>query len=211
MVGATGSTSAAGRLLVVRRGVLHPGDRRLRDHPGLRLGRRPRPGAGRDDPGRTGHLDDAGPRPARGHQHRGGRHHRRGPDRPGHRRRLGRQPAGPGRRGPPGRRRRCCSAPRSRPWPRSSSPSCAGRWRSPSWPSSSARRTCSPSSCPSSQWPDWLNQLSVFWAFGHPYLAWPSTAQVLILLRAGRRRQRRRGRDRRPDAEGPLNADLGEE
>jgi ABC-2 type transport system permease protein len=35
---------------------------------------------------------------------------------------------------------------------------------------------------PTLQWPQWLNKLSVFWAFGHPYLAWPSTAQVLILL-----------------------------
>ncbi|MGB7981953.1 MAG: ABC transporter permease subunit [Candidatus Nanopelagicales bacterium] len=35
---------------------------------------------------------------------------------------------------------------------------------------------------PTLQWPNWLNKLSVFWAFGHPYLAWPSTAQVLILL-----------------------------
>ena len=34
---------------------------------------------------------------------------------------------------------------------------------------------------PTLEWP-WLSKLSVFWAFAHPYLAWPSTAQVLILL-----------------------------
>jgi ABC-2 type transport system permease protein len=35
---------------------------------------------------------------------------------------------------------------------------------------------------PTLEWPQWLNRLSVFWAFGHPYLAWPSTAQWLVLL-----------------------------
>ncbi|HSO04106.1 MAG TPA: ABC transporter permease subunit [Candidatus Limnocylindrales bacterium] len=35
---------------------------------------------------------------------------------------------------------------------------------------------------PTLGWPQWLSKLSVFWAFGHPYLAWPSTAQWLILL-----------------------------
>lgn len=34
---------------------------------------------------------------------------------------------------------------------------------------------------PTLGWPDWLTRLSVFWAFGHPYLDWPSTAQLLIL------------------------------
>lgn len=34
---------------------------------------------------------------------------------------------------------------------------------------------------PTLQWPDWLNRLSVFWAFGHPYLLWPSTAQCVVL------------------------------
>ena len=32
------------------------------------------------------------------------------------------------------------------------------------------------------EWPHWLNRLSVFWAFGHPYLAWPSPAQWVVLL-----------------------------
>lgn len=31
-------------------------------------------------------------------------------------------------------------------------------------------------------WPEWLNRLSIFWAFGHPYLAWPSAAQWAVLL-----------------------------
>lgn len=31
-------------------------------------------------------------------------------------------------------------------------------------------------------WPDWLNRLSVFWAFGRPYLEWPTTAQLAVLL-----------------------------
>lgn len=35
---------------------------------------------------------------------------------------------------------------------------------------------------PTLQWPQWLNRLSVFWAFGHPYLGWPSGTQVLLLL-----------------------------
>ena len=31
-------------------------------------------------------------------------------------------------------------------------------------------------------WPEWLERLSVFWAFGHPYLAWPSTTHWAVLL-----------------------------
>jgi ABC-2 type transport system permease protein len=31
-------------------------------------------------------------------------------------------------------------------------------------------------------WPDWLNRLSVFWAFGQPYLDWPTTAGLVLLL-----------------------------
>jgi ABC-2 type transport system permease protein len=31
-------------------------------------------------------------------------------------------------------------------------------------------------------WPDWLNRLSVFWAFGQPYLEWPSAGQLTVLL-----------------------------
>lgn len=31
-------------------------------------------------------------------------------------------------------------------------------------------------------WPDWLNRLSVFWAFGHPYLSWPPTSGLAVLL-----------------------------
>lgn len=31
-------------------------------------------------------------------------------------------------------------------------------------------------------WPDWLNRLSLFWAFGTPYTGWPSTAQLVTLL-----------------------------
>lgn len=31
-------------------------------------------------------------------------------------------------------------------------------------------------------WPDWLNRLSVFWAFGQPYLDWPSAARLTVLL-----------------------------
>ncbi|MGN6576050.1 MAG: ABC transporter permease subunit [Nocardioides sp.] len=34
-------------------------------------------------------------------------------------------------------------------------------------------------------WPEWLNRLSVFWAFGHPYLEWPPTSAVVVLLTAG--------------------------
>jgi ABC-2 type transport system permease protein len=34
---------------------------------------------------------------------------------------------------------------------------------------------------PTLEGPAWLNRLSVFWAFGHPYLAWPSTAQWIVL------------------------------
>jgi ABC-2 type transport system permease protein len=31
-------------------------------------------------------------------------------------------------------------------------------------------------------WPDWLNRLSVFWAFGHPYLQWPSIGRLVVLV-----------------------------
>jgi len=31
-------------------------------------------------------------------------------------------------------------------------------------------------------WPDWLNRLSVFWAFAQPYLEWPTTARLALLL-----------------------------
>jgi ABC-2 type transport system permease protein len=31
-------------------------------------------------------------------------------------------------------------------------------------------------------WPDWLNRLSVFWGFGHPYLEWPHWSGVAILF-----------------------------
>ncbi|HQR25547.1 MAG TPA: hypothetical protein PLP61_00770 [Nocardioides sp.] len=31
-------------------------------------------------------------------------------------------------------------------------------------------------------WPDWLNRLSLFWAFGSPYTGWPSSAQLVTLL-----------------------------
>lgn len=34
---------------------------------------------------------------------------------------------------------------------------------------------------PALEWPAWLNRLSVFWAFGHPYLAWPTGAQWVVL------------------------------
>ena len=30
-------------------------------------------------------------------------------------------------------------------------------------------------------WPDWLNRISVFWAFGHPYLRLPPTSGLLVL------------------------------
>ena len=33
-------------------------------------------------------------------------------------------------------------------------------------------------------WPEWLNRLSVFWAFGHPYLAWPDSGPVVLLAMA---------------------------
>ena len=33
-------------------------------------------------------------------------------------------------------------------------------------------------------WPEWLNRLSVFWAFGHPYLAWPHSGTVVLLAMA---------------------------
>ncbi|MGB8020823.1 MAG: ABC transporter permease subunit, partial [Candidatus Nanopelagicales bacterium] len=31
-------------------------------------------------------------------------------------------------------------------------------------------------------WPDWLNRMSVFWAFGHPYLRWPPISGLVVLL-----------------------------
>lgn len=31
-------------------------------------------------------------------------------------------------------------------------------------------------------WPDWLTRLSLFWAFGQPYLEWPTTARLGVLL-----------------------------
>jgi hypothetical protein len=31
-------------------------------------------------------------------------------------------------------------------------------------------------------WPDWLNRLSVFDAFGHPYQEWPGGASLLVLV-----------------------------
>lgn len=31
-------------------------------------------------------------------------------------------------------------------------------------------------------WPDWVNRLSIFGAFGHPYLGWPPVDGVLVLL-----------------------------
>jgi ABC-2 type transport system permease protein len=34
-------------------------------------------------------------------------------------------------------------------------------------------------------WPPWLNRLSVFWAFGHPYLEWPPGAAFVVLLLLG--------------------------
>lgn len=34
-------------------------------------------------------------------------------------------------------------------------------------------------------WPDWVNRLSVFSAFGHPYLAWPDNASILMLVVIG--------------------------
>jgi len=31
-------------------------------------------------------------------------------------------------------------------------------------------------------WPDWVNRLSVFSAFGHPYLGWPPLGGLAVLL-----------------------------
>ena len=31
-------------------------------------------------------------------------------------------------------------------------------------------------------WPEWLNQLSLFWAFGSPYSGWPSVGRLVTLL-----------------------------
>ena len=31
-------------------------------------------------------------------------------------------------------------------------------------------------------WPDWVNQLSLFWAFGTPYTGWPSAGRLVTLL-----------------------------
>jgi ABC-2 type transport system permease protein len=33
-------------------------------------------------------------------------------------------------------------------------------------------------------WPEWLNRLSVFWAFGHPYLEWSTSGSVVLLVMA---------------------------
>lgn len=30
-------------------------------------------------------------------------------------------------------------------------------------------------------WPEWLSRLSVFWAFGHPYLEWPPSCALIVL------------------------------
>ena len=35
---------------------------------------------------------------------------------------------------------------------------------------------------PMLHWPEWINRLSVFDAFGHPYLDWPSTGGLTVLL-----------------------------
>lgn len=37
---------------------------------------------------------------------------------------------------------------------------------------------------PMLDWPEWLNRLSVFWAFGHPYLEWPVAGMVVLLVLA---------------------------
>jgi len=31
-------------------------------------------------------------------------------------------------------------------------------------------------------WPDWITKLSVFWAFGQPYLEWLTTARFVVLV-----------------------------
>ena len=31
-------------------------------------------------------------------------------------------------------------------------------------------------------WPDWVTRLSIFGAFGHPYLGWPAVGGTLVLL-----------------------------
>jgi ABC-2 type transport system permease protein len=33
-------------------------------------------------------------------------------------------------------------------------------------------------------WPEWLNRLSVFWAFGHPYLEWPVAGTLVLVVMA---------------------------
>ena len=35
---------------------------------------------------------------------------------------------------------------------------------------------------PMLHWPEWVSRLSVLWAFGHPYLDWPSTTGLAVLL-----------------------------
>ena len=35
---------------------------------------------------------------------------------------------------------------------------------------------------PMFDWPDWLNRLSVFWAFGQPYLEWPASSGLTTML-----------------------------
>ncbi|MGN6611089.1 MAG: ABC transporter permease subunit [Angustibacter sp.] len=31
-------------------------------------------------------------------------------------------------------------------------------------------------------WPDWLNRMSLFWAFGTPYASWPSASRLVVLV-----------------------------
>ena len=35
---------------------------------------------------------------------------------------------------------------------------------------------------PMLEWPEWINRLSIFTAFGNPYLAWPGFADALVIL-----------------------------
>ena len=35
---------------------------------------------------------------------------------------------------------------------------------------------------PMLDWPEWLTRVSVLWAFGHPYLEWPTAAGIAVLL-----------------------------
>ena len=86
----------------------------------------------------------------------------------------------------------CSSGWPSRPWQRSLSLWSAGPWLSRCWPSSSGRRTLVAFLVPMFGWPDWLNRMSVFWAFGHPYLRLPPAsglAVLIVLAVAGDRRR----------------------